>query len=96
MLQVTREALANVAKHAYPKHVWVDMECSPEKVTIRVRDDGRGFSTEGIRGHGMGIMSERTAMAGAKLDISSALGEGTQVVVSFTRELAPEHVEGAR
>ena len=96
LLQVTREALANVAKHAYPKHVWVDMECSPEKVTIRVRDDGRGFSTEGIRGHGMGIMSERTAMAGAKLDISSALGEGTQVVVSFTRELAPEHVEGAR
>ena len=96
LLQVTREALANVAKHAYPKHVWVDMECSPEKVTIRVRDDGRGFSTEGIRGHGMGIMSERTAMAGAKFDISSALGEGTQVVVSFTRELAPEHVEGAR
>jgi signal transduction histidine kinase len=92
LLQVTKEALANVAKHAYPNHVWVDLECSPEAVTIRVRDDGRGFSAAGIRGHGMGIMSERTSMAGAgtELDISSTLGEGTEVVVSFTREGARE------
>ena len=40
----------------------------------------------------MGIMSERTSMAGAgaELDISSTLGEGTEVVVSFTREGARE------
>ena len=92
LLQVAREALANVAKHAYPNHVWVDLDCSPKTVTIRIRDDGRGFSTAGIKGHGMGIMSERTAMAGAVLDINSTLGEGTEVVVSFTRE----HEEGVQ
>jgi signal transduction histidine kinase len=85
MLQVAREALANVAKHAYSKHVWVDLDCTPEQVKIRVRDDGRGFSESGLRGHGMGIMSERAAMAGATLDINSIPGEGTEVVVAFPR-----------
>jgi signal transduction histidine kinase len=85
MLQVAREALANVAKHAYSKHVWVDLECTPQQVKIRVRDDGRGFSASGIRGHGMGIMSERAALAGATLDINSIPGKGTEVVVAYPR-----------
>lgn len=89
MLQVAREALANVAKHAYSKHVWVDLDCTPEQVKIRVRDDGRGFSASGLRGHGMGIMSERAAMAGATLKIDSIPGEGTEVVVAYPRGKRP-------
>jgi len=85
MVQVAREALANVAKHAYPTNVWLDLECTPTAVSIRVRDDGRGFSNTGIRGHGMGIMNERAAMAGADLKIDSELGEGTEVVVAYPR-----------
>ena len=85
LLQVTREALANVAKHAYSKNVWVELWCGPDDVTIRVRDDGRGFEASGLKGHGMGIMSERTAMAGASLDISSTPGEGTEVAVTYSR-----------
>ena len=88
LVQVTREALANVAKHAYSTNVWVDLICKPELVEIRVRDDGRGFATSGLKGHGMGIMSERTAMAGATLDITSAPGEGTEVVVTYPRGTA--------
>lgn len=86
LLQVAREALANVAKHAYSKNVWVELRCGPDDVTIRVRDDGRGFATSGLMGHGMGIMNERTAMAGASLDISSTPGEGTEVAVTYSRE----------
>ena len=85
LLQVAREALANVAKHAYSKNVWVELHCGPDNVTVRVRDDGRGFVASGMMGHGMGIMNERTAMAGASLDISSTPGEGTEVVVTYSR-----------
>jgi len=88
LLQVTREALANVAKHAYPGHVWVDLSCEPEQVTIRVRDDGRGFVPSGLNGHGIGIMNERTAMAGASLDINSTPGAGTEIVVTYARSAA--------
>ena len=85
LLQVAREALANVAKHAYSKNVWVELHCGPDNVIVRVRDDGRGFVASGMMGHGMGIMNERTAMAGASLDISSTPGEGTEVVVTYSR-----------
>ena len=90
LLQVTREALANVAKHANPTNVWVEMECSKEDIKIRVRDDGRGFAISGLRGHGIGIMNERTAMAGATLDINSTPGEGTEVVVAYSRGVEQE------
>lgn len=84
LLQVTREALANVAKHANATNVWVDLECTKEDVKIRVRDDGRGFAISGLRGHGIGIMNERTAMAGATLEINSSPGKGTEVVVAYS------------
>ena len=85
LVQVAREALANVAKHANPTNVWLDLECTPTAVSIRVRDNGRGFVSTGIRGHGMGIMNERAAMAGADLCIDSTPGEGTEVVVAYPR-----------
>ncbi|NQW22726.1 MAG: sensor histidine kinase [SAR202 cluster bacterium] len=85
LLQVTREALANVAKHAYPDNVWVSLKCSNGNVNIRVKDDGRGFASTELRGHGMGIMSERAAMAGANLSIESSPGNGTTVTIEYTR-----------
>ncbi len=90
LLQVTREALANVAKHANSDNVWVDLDCTETEIKIRVRDDGRGFAISGLRGHGIGIMNERTAMAGAFLEINSAPGEGTEVVVAYPREVEQE------
>ena len=83
LLQVVREALANVAKHAYATGVWVDLEFGSKVLTLRVRDNGRGFPSSGPHGHGLGIMKERTTMAGASLNINSAPGEGTEVVVAY-------------
>ena len=89
LLQVTREALANVAKHAYPKNVWVSLDCSKGHVKIRVKDDGRGFVSSELKGHGMGIMGERASMAGAELNIDSSPGDGTTVTLEYT---APERL----
>ena len=86
MLQITREALANVAKHANANHVRVELEFTSKDVTLRVRDDGRGFSTSGGRGHGMDIMNERTALVGGSLTIRSAPDEGAEVVLAFPLE----------
>ena len=86
LLQITREALANVAKHANANNVQVELEFTSQDVILRVRDDGRGFSTSGGRGHGMEIMNERTALVGGSLTINSAPDEGAEVVVAFSRE----------
>ena len=91
LVQVAREALANVAKHAYANNTWVELDAVQEKITITVRDDGRGFSSSELRGHGMGIMSERAAMADAELNIQSTPGKGTTVVVAYPRQPEQTH-----
>ena len=86
LAQIAREALANAAKHAYATRVRVSLDCTPSNLTLRVADNGRGFSTaSGPRGHGMNIMSERAALVDGSLDITSTPGEGTEVLVTYSR-----------
>lgn len=90
LLQIAREALANAAKHAIPSAVWVELDYQDSKVTLRVKDDGIGFSASQPRGHGLNIMSERAAKIGASLTISSTPQQGTEVAVVY-----PEAGQGA-
>ncbi len=85
LLQIAREALTNVAQHALATQAWIEVEYGLEETTVRVRDDGRGFSSSQPRGHGLNIMNERAAIIGASLTVSSAPGQGTEVVVKVPR-----------
>ena len=85
-LQIAREALANVAKHASPCNVWIELDHSPIEVTMRIRDDGRGFAPSQPSGHGLDIIRERAAVVGASLRVTSAPGEGTGVLVTCPRD----------
>ena len=46
LLQVTREALSNVVKHAHAATAKVRLRYEPTGVTLTIADDGRGFETE--------------------------------------------------
>jgi len=83
ILQIAREALANVAKHAYATQVNAELEYEETGLKIKIRDDGRGFSLSGPSGHGMDIMRERAALAGVSLEVQSEPGEGTLVTVEY-------------
>jgi nitrate/nitrite-specific signal transduction histidine kinase len=92
LLQIAREALANAAKHASPTGVWVELEYGPGQATLRVRDNGLGFSSSQPQGHGLNIMNERATIIGASLAVSSAPGQGTEVVVVYPytgKDVAP-------
>ena len=45
LLAVLNEALSNVARHAAATEVSVTLACSPERVLLRVADNGRGISS---------------------------------------------------
>ena len=83
--RVVREALRNVAEHAQAAHVTVSLTPS----TVTVRDDGRGFDdAERARrreeGHvGLALVADLVREAGATLDVTSAPGEGTTVVMEL-------------
>lgn len=90
LLQIVREALANVAKHSYCRRTWVTLEYVGPSVVVHVRDDGRGFPPSQPKGHGLGIMTERAHLVGASLEVRSVPGEGTEVVITYpTSENTP-------
>ena len=84
LYRIAQEALNNIAKHSGAGHVEVLLERRPDCVLLIVEDDGVGFDPGGsATSHGVGLegMHERAALVGASLQIESAPGKGTTVLV---------------
>lgn len=81
--RVAQEALHNVVKHARAHNVWLEVAQDGPAVTVRIRDDGRGFdpSAAGRGTLGQRSMRERAAGAGGTLQVSSVAGQGTDVTL---------------
>lgn len=82
--RVSLEALTNARKHAGATRITVRLEDDDDGVHAVVADDGAGFQLDaGGRsppGHmGLSAMRERLELAGGRLEIRSAPGEGTTV-----------------
>jgi two-component system nitrate/nitrite sensor histidine kinase NarX len=86
VLQIVREALSNVQRHAQAKQAQIDLDWRDNKIQVRVSDDGTGLQPEPNPGshHGMSIMRERAGSLGAQLDIESNSMGGTTVNLIFT------------
>jgi len=86
LYRIAQEALNNVARHAGASQAQVAFVCRPqEPVSLRIRDNGRGFDPASVPPEhlGLGIMQERAAAIGARLMIESEVGGGTEVLVEW-------------
>jgi two-component system nitrate/nitrite sensor histidine kinase NarX len=84
VMHILQEALANVRKHSRAQAVDIEMRRGPGHVFV-VRDDGCGFdaSRDASGDHvGLRIMRERAQRIGARLDVRSQPGQGTEVSLS--------------
>jgi two-component system CheB/CheR fusion protein len=82
---IAQEAVLNAAKHGNASKISVAISRQQERFALTVIDDGQGFeSGEGHSG-GMGIriMRYRAQVIGAKLDLKSRPGQGTQITCVF-------------
>ncbi len=80
VVQVTREALSNVGRHAEATTCRVSLRRGVEGAILVIDDDGRGFEPgAGGKGLGIGNLRERVSSLGGSLDIQSTAGEGTTV-----------------
>lgn len=84
-IQITREILSNIARHAKAQEVRV--ACSVregETVVLTVEDDGVGFDPASVkRGHGLTNIKERAGRIGGSLTISARAPKGTVHTLSF-------------
>jgi signal transduction histidine kinase len=92
LLRIAQEGVANAAHHAAARTITVDLEYTPDAVTLVIRDDGCGFDSTAPapRGHfGLRGMRERANKMQAALDIESAPGKGTtlRVIVPINAKL---------
>jgi signal transduction histidine kinase/phage shock protein PspC (stress-responsive transcriptional regulator) len=88
LVQATREALVNAAKHAGVGTISLYAEIEPEEVTVFVRDRGTGFDPEQVRGdrHGVrGSIVGRMERHGGTAAIRSRPGAGTEVELTMDR-----------
>jgi signal transduction histidine kinase len=89
VLRIVQEALQNVEKHAEATHVRVGSAVGQGTLRVWVYDNGIGFAESSVsadkRGTGFGLISlhERARLAGGRIEIESAPGEGTKVTVSI-------------
>ena len=84
LLQIAREALSNVARHARATEAAVRLTSTDTDLLLEIRDNGRGFdpSTTPREGHfGLANMHDRAAGLGGTLLVESAAGGGTHIIV---------------
>jgi NarL family two-component system sensor histidine kinase YdfH len=82
------EGLQNIARHAHAQQVWIEVRREKAHYVFVVRDDGRGFDPEALlhtSGHyGLLGLREQAGLAGGQLDIRSAPGQGTTLMLRLT------------
>lgn len=84
--RVVQEALTNIGKHAYPRHVSLEIQREDEHVSFVIDDDGRGFDRAKIfiEKNTLGLLSmeERVKILGGSFELLSHENQGTRI--SFT------------
>lgn len=86
VLNVTREALKNAARHARANQITVRVGRMNGQHFVSVEDDGKGFdaSQSEPNGHfGLKIMQARAAHIGGQVEIESKPGRGTRVTLTW-------------
>jgi signal transduction histidine kinase len=90
LLRIIQEALTNARKHAHALCVQISIVLEESQAQIIVQDDGVGFdprllaTAEGLK-YGLGFMRERAEEVGGSVEIHSAPGAGTRVIICVPR-----------
>lgn len=87
VLQIIREALSNVQRHAKATRSGIIVNLENNKVSIVIWDNGKGFDYYLLKqGHfGLSIMKERAKSLHATFDIQAREPNGTSINIQFQR-----------
>jgi signal transduction histidine kinase len=82
LLHIGQEALTNTLRYAAARSFRALLNCNGEGIRLELRDDGAGFDlTDRNGGFGLTGMRERVEQMEGDLQITTAPGQGTNIVV---------------
>lgn len=80
LFRIAQESLTNIARHAQASSAAIALRLRQGKISLTIRDDGRGYDpARGRAGTGIVGMRERATMLGGTLRLTSLPGKGTIV-----------------
>lgn len=88
--RIVQESLSNILKYAEARNVNVDLDIDSKSLTLIIADDGKGFDSSFIcqkkprrldGGFGIEGMIERVEIVKGTVDIKSAPGKGTKIII---------------
>jgi two-component system, NarL family, sensor kinase len=85
LLRFAQEAISNAVRHAKPTVVSVTLRWDPPNLILKVKDNGSGISSASLEkseGFGLSNMRTRASQIDGKLDIQTAAGHGTSIVLA--------------
>lgn len=86
MFRICQESLTNIAKHSKASEVRIELFADDDDATLEIHDNGAGIApgARSKRGSwGLIGMQERAKALGGWLDVSSAPGAGTTIMLSL-------------
>lgn len=88
LYRMSQEAVTNAIKHGHARNIIIRLGLEGDLATLRVIDDGEGFSASSPNGAGTGlrIMHYRAELIGARLEITPARPHGTIVTCSVAQQ----------
>ncbi|PWI58364.1 histidine kinase [Sulfoacidibacillus thermotolerans] len=95
LARIVQEILTNIRKHAQATRVVIHIERVKEHLSIRIRDNGRGFiveEAENRKGHyGLRSIKERCRLIGGQAAVESEPGKGAvwRIVISADPSQVP-------
>jgi signal transduction histidine kinase len=91
LLRIAQEAISNAIRHGNPTFLNVLLQSNSTELVLEIDDNGTGIAMAQLgssEGFGLGNMRERARQLGAELDIRTAPGGGTSVIVRLPSSLA--------
>jgi PAS domain S-box-containing protein len=85
LLRFAEEAISNAVRHAKPTVVSVTLRWELPNLILQVKDNGSGISSASLeKSEGFGLLNMRTraSQIDGKLDIHTAVGHGTSIVLT--------------
>ena len=88
--RIAQQAVANLVRHAQAKNAVVRLIHEPDRLRLRIEDDGIGFDPSAVPPGRFGLvgMRERARLLGGTLTVDTAPSAGTAIEVAVPRPAA--------